>query len=184
MAKVPNPALREAILENPFLGNQSVFDVESCHLTELSLFDDDRRSTGTTDPLVRALCAGGALRPLALRQHRCMVYLLGSGLTTLQPIVLAVAGHEHPIPEHLHLWQDVFQEVYSDAVAEPTLYRWRDECVAGGEAALSNGSGKQGAHLRDRRIAELEQQIEKRNQVIGEYTIANRILKKLSGQSV
>jgi len=29
----------------------------------------------------------------------------------------------------------------------------------------------------------LESQIEKRDQVIGEYTIANRILKKLSGQS-
>lgn len=69
-------------------------------------------------------------------------------------------------------------------VSEPTLYRWRDEFIAGGEAGLSNGSGKRGADPRDRRIAELEQQIEKRDQVIGEYTIANRILKKLSGQSV
>jgi len=69
-------------------------------------------------------------------------------------------------------------------VSEPTLYRWRDEFLAGGEAALSNGSGKRGSDPRDRRIAELEQQIEKRDQVIGEYTIANRILKKLSGQSV
>ena len=69
-------------------------------------------------------------------------------------------------------------------VSEPTLYRWRDEFLAGGEAALSNGSGKKGADMRDRRIAELEAQIEKRDQVIGEYTIANRILKKLSGQSV
>lgn len=69
-------------------------------------------------------------------------------------------------------------------VSEPTLYRWRDEFLAAGEAALANGSGKKGADLRDRRIAELEQQIEKRDQVIGEYTIANRILKKLSGQSV
>jgi transposase-like protein len=67
-------------------------------------------------------------------------------------------------------------------VSEPTLYRWRDEFVAGGEAALSNGKGK--ADARDRRIAELEHQIEKRDQVIGEYTIANRILKKLSGQSL
>jgi transposase len=98
--------------------------------------------------------------------------------------VLAVARHEHPILEHLHLWQDVFQEVYSAAVAEPTLYRWRDEFLAAGEAALANGRGKKGADPRDRRIAELEQQIEKRDQVIGEYTIANRILKKLSGQSV
>jgi transposase len=69
-------------------------------------------------------------------------------------------------------------------VSEPTLYRWRDEFLAAGEAALASGSGKQGADPRDRRIAELEQQIEKRDQVIGEYTIANRILKKLSGQSV
>jgi transposase len=69
-------------------------------------------------------------------------------------------------------------------VSEPTLYRWRDEFMSGGEAALASGSGKKGADARDRRIAELEAQIEKRDQVIGEYTIANRILKKLSGQSV
>ncbi len=68
-------------------------------------------------------------------------------------------------------------------VSEPTLYRWRDDFMAGGEAALANGGGKKGADARDRRIAELEAQIEKRDQVIGEYTIANRILKKLSGQS-
>jgi transposase-like protein len=68
-------------------------------------------------------------------------------------------------------------------VSEPTLYRWRDEFLAAGEAALAGGSGKKGADVRDRRIAELEHQIEKRDQVIGEYTIANRILKKLSGQS-
>jgi hypothetical protein len=46
---------------------------------------------------------------------------------------------------------------------------------------LSNGSGKQGADPRDRRIAELEQQIEKRDEVIGEYTIANRISKTTFG---
>lgn len=68
-------------------------------------------------------------------------------------------------------------------VSEPTLYRWRDEFLAAGEAALAQGSGKKGTDPRDRRITELEAQIEKRDQVIGEYTIANRILKKLSGQS-
>jgi transposase-like protein len=45
-------------------------------------------------------------------------------------------------------------------VSEPTLYRWRDEFLAAGEAALANGSGKKGADPRDRRIAELEAQIE------------------------
>lgn len=65
-------------------------------------------------------------------------------------------------------------------VSEQTLHRWRDEFLAAGEAALSggnNGSGQQ------RRIAELEKEIESREQVIGELTIANRILKKLSGES-
>jgi transposase len=66
-------------------------------------------------------------------------------------------------------------------ISEQTLYRWRDEFLAGGEAALSNGKGK--ADPQQRQVAELERQIEKRDQVIGELTIANRILKKLSGQS-
>jgi transposase-like protein len=66
-------------------------------------------------------------------------------------------------------------------ISEPTLYRWRDEFLAGGESALGSGKGKHDS--RDRRIAELEQQLEQRDQVIGELTIANRILKKLSGQS-
>jgi transposase-like protein len=68
-------------------------------------------------------------------------------------------------------------------VSEPTLYRWRDEFLAAGEAALAGGGGQKNADPLRRRITELEQQIEKRDQVIGEYTIANRILKKLSGPS-
>jgi transposase-like protein len=62
-------------------------------------------------------------------------------------------------------------------VSEPTLYRWRDDFLAGGEAALSAGGAK-GLDPQARRVSELEQQIEKRDQVIGELTIANRILKK------
>jgi transposase-like protein len=68
------------------------------------------------------------------------------------------------------------------AVSEASLYRWRDEFLAAGEAALA-GDTRNGATTRDRQIAEFEQQIEKRDQVIGELTVANRILKKLSGQS-
>lgn len=65
-------------------------------------------------------------------------------------------------------------------VSEQTLQRWRDEFLAAGEAALSGGQNGRG---QQRRIAELEKEIESRDQVIGELTIANRILKKLSGES-
>ncbi len=63
-------------------------------------------------------------------------------------------------------------------VAEQTVHRWRDDFLAGGEAALCGKNGGQG-----RRIHELEKAIEGRDQVIGEMTIANRVLKKLSGES-
>jgi transposase-like protein len=64
-------------------------------------------------------------------------------------------------------------------VSEPTLYRWRDDFLAGGEAALA---GSQGNGLQ-RRVDELQKDLESRDQVIGELTVANRFLKKLSGQS-
>jgi transposase-like protein len=67
-------------------------------------------------------------------------------------------------------------------VAEATLYRWRDDFLAAGEAALA-GSTRDGISSRDRQVAELESQIESRDQVIGELTIANRVLKKLSARS-
>ena len=40
-------------------------------------------------------------------------------------------------------------------VSEQTLYRWRDEFLAGGEAALAGSSGKN-SDSRKRRIEELE----------------------------
>lgn len=66
-------------------------------------------------------------------------------------------------------------------VAEATLYRWRDDFLAAGEAALAGS--QTGSSARDRQVAELERQIEGRDQVIGELTVANRVLKKLSAQS-
>jgi transposase len=67
-------------------------------------------------------------------------------------------------------------------VAEATLYRWRDDFLAAGEAALAGGAPN-GSSGRDRQLAELERQIESRDQIIGELTVANRVLKKLSAQS-
>jgi transposase len=67
-------------------------------------------------------------------------------------------------------------------VSENTLARWRDEFLAGGEAALKGKAN--GKHdPRDRRIEKLEKEIEQRDQVIGELTIINRVLKKLRGES-
>ncbi len=63
-------------------------------------------------------------------------------------------------------------------ISEQTLYRWRDEFLAGGESAL--GSGQGGADARDRQIDELKREVARRDQVIGELTIANRLLKKSS----
>ena len=40
-------------------------------------------------------------------------------------------------------------------VSDQTLYRWRDEFLAGGEAALASANGKQ-VDAQKRRIAELE----------------------------
>ena len=66
-------------------------------------------------------------------------------------------------------------------LSENTLYRWRDAFLTGGEAALANGQGK--ADPRDRRIAELNKQLGERDKVIGELTIANRLLKKTADLS-
>ena len=59
-------------------------------------------------------------------------------------------------------------------VAEATLYRWRDDFLAAGEAALAGGT-QSGSNTRNRQVAELERQIESRDQVIGELTVANRV---------
>ena len=66
-------------------------------------------------------------------------------------------------------------------VSEPTLYRWRDEFIAGGKAQLD---GKSSDAVAAKEVAKLQREIETREQVIGELTIANRILKKLSGPSL
>ena len=67
-------------------------------------------------------------------------------------------------------------------VSEATLYRWRDEFLEGGQASLA---GKKNGEPGERqRIRELEREIERRDQVIGELTIANRILKKLEARPI
>ena len=59
-------------------------------------------------------------------------------------------------------------------VSQQTLYRWRDEFLAGGEAALANGKG--GADPRDREVQELKKEVEGRDQRVG---IAKRSRKRI-----
>ena len=65
-------------------------------------------------------------------------------------------------------------------ISEQTLYRWRDEFLSAGKRAL-NGRGKVGEEAKA--IERLEGELAERDQVIGELTVANRVLKKLSGGS-
>ncbi len=59
-------------------------------------------------------------------------------------------------------------------ISEQTLYRYRDQFLAAGMAGLSGNRDV------EKHIQQLQKAIEDREQVIGELTIANRILKKRS----
>src|SRR6266705_3328177 len=62
--------------------------------------------------------------------------------------VLALLRREEPAEALARRW----------GVSEPTLYRWRDEFLAAGEAALAHG--KNGADVRDRENRELRAELE------------------------
>jgi transposase-like protein len=85
-------------------------------------------------------------------------------------IVLALLRREEPM--------SVLSKRYG--VSETTLGRWRDDFIASGTQGL--GSGKRRRPGEQRRVARLEAEVAERDRVIGELTIANRILKKNSFQ--
>ena len=62
-------------------------------------------------------------------------------------------------------------------VSETTLHRWREDFLPAGEAALGYGRGKK-ADGQAADIERLKKELAQRDQVIGELTIGNRILKK------
>ena len=65
-------------------------------------------------------------------------------------------------------------------ISEQTLYRWREEFLSAGKLAMA-GRGTQGDQAKV--VNRLTGEIAERDRVIGELTIANRVLKKLSGAS-
>jgi transposase len=66
-------------------------------------------------------------------------------------------------------------------VSEATIYRWRDQFVTAGTSGVAtpDGSGDQASA---KRIEQLEREVDKRAQIIGELSIANGILKKISSR--
>ena len=60
-------------------------------------------------------------------------------------------------------------------ISEQTLYRYRDAFLESGEQGLKDGRK---ANAERERISELEKQLAERDQIIGELTVVNRILKK------
>ncbi len=67
-------------------------------------------------------------------------------------------------------------------VSEVTIYRWRDVFLAAGKTGLAKPDGSAEAAAA-RRIEQLEGELAKRAQIIGELSIANDILKKLRAGS-
>lgn len=59
-------------------------------------------------------------------------------------------------------------------ITEETLYRWREEFLAGGMRAMS-GAGAQSEQAKA--LERLRAELADRDQVIAELTIANRVLK-------
>ena len=83
-------------------------------------------------------------------------------------VVLALLRKEEPAAVLARRYQ----------VSEQTLYRWRDEYMEAGRNRLAKKEA--GAGEESRRISELEKELDRRAQAIGELTIANGILRKLS----
>lgn len=84
-----------------------------------------------------------------------------------QEIVLALLRREEPA--------EVLARRHG--ISTNTMYTWRDAFLEGGKSGLTHGKGK--GDPQARRIHELEKDLVERDRVIGELTIANRILKKV-----
>jgi transposase-like protein len=89
-------------------------------------------------------------------------------------VVLALLRREEPAAALARRYQ----------VSEATIYRWRDAFLAAGKSAMAQADGTGEASAGPaRRIEQLERELGKRAQIIGELSIANDILKKLQGRS-
>lgn len=83
-------------------------------------------------------------------------------------IVLALIRREEPL--------SVLSKRHG--VSETTLGRWRDDFIASGTEGLAGGKGRRGSPPGS--LDRLEAALAERDRVIGELTVANRLLKKNS----
>lgn len=70
------------------------------------------------------------------------------------------------------------QLVRRAGVSEATLFRWREQFIEAGSARVA-GKGSPSAEARE--VERLKRAVAKRDQVIGELTIANRLWGKAQG---
>ena len=84
---------------------------------------------------------------------------------------LPVADREEAVLRLLRKEESVAALSRRYQVSEQTLYRWREEFLAGGRARLSKSSGADKAA--EKRIAKLKKELDRRAQVIGELSLAN-----------
>ena len=102
------------------------------------------------------------------------VRVLGSVMPTPSPVSADQRVH---IVLALLRKEDTLESLARKAGISPTsLSRWRDEFVDAGKSAL--GSGKVAQNQLSRQVDTLREELADRDQVIGELTMANRILKK------
>ena len=117
------------------------------------------------------------VREVSWRVECCWVQTKGEGImgkaselssAERRRIVLMILRKEEPLA--------VLSRRFN--VSETALYRWKDDFLAAGEEALAYGRGK--ANGQADRARQFEKELAERDRVIGELTIANRILKKTS----